>query len=157
MHPIATMVYKRIATLRETWPALQQFSLFRIRCKTQLLTAALCHYVHQRIKVLIPSPSWLDWVSHWPHLLGGKNCVLTIGNRHSDLPISPQPIWTFILSFLFSYIIDTCTLTSAITLFCCYSEVVWSTNRKKKRAASTKTMHTHAVKFGNREWPQRRD
>ena len=61
--------------------------------KIILFTTALCHYVHyQRIKVLIPSPSWHDWGSHWPHLLKGQNCVLAVGNRHSDLPIPSQPL-----------------------------------------------------------------
>ena len=48
---------------RETRPALQQNSILD-SLQTQLLTTALCHYVHQRIKVLIPSPSWYDWGSH---------------------------------------------------------------------------------------------
>ena len=62
---------------REKWPALQQYSILD-SLQTQLLTTALCHYVHQRIKFLIPSPSWHDWGSHWPHLLRGQNRVLTI-------------------------------------------------------------------------------
>ena len=71
---------------REMRPALHQNSILD-SLQTQLLTTVLCHYVHQRIKFLIPSPSWHDWGSHWPHLLGGQNRVLTIGNRHSDLLI----------------------------------------------------------------------
>ena len=48
---------------RETRPALQQNSILD-SLQTQLLTTALCHYVHQGIKVLIPSPSWYDWGSY---------------------------------------------------------------------------------------------
>ena len=117
--PIATVVYKRITTLhcRETRPALQQNSILDL-LKTHLLTAALCHYVHQRTKVLIPSHSWHDWRSHWPHLPGGQNRVLAIGNRHSDLHVhhnhfNLHPLVLFI--FLHHYM---CTLTSAIILFC---------------------------------------
>ena len=75
---------------REMRPALQQNSILDL-LQTQLLTTVLCHYMHEKIKVL-PSPSCHDRRSHLPHLLGGQNSVFAIGNTHSDLPIPPQPL-----------------------------------------------------------------
>ena len=91
---------------------------FPIHVHDHVLTSAHCHYVHQGIKVLTPSPSWHAWLGKPLTSPARRAESCPCNKEHSDLLINHCNLHPLVLLYLLSNIIYTYTLTSAITLFC---------------------------------------
>ena len=85
--PIATVVYKQIPpSLQRNVTSLtaELYFGFVANSASHYCALPLCASEDQGPHTIT---SCHDWGSHWPHLLGGLNCVFAIGKRHSDLPV----------------------------------------------------------------------